>query len=295
MATVVAVLSTLPGCGILAALIYFGKSADPAKRVADALFLFGPLCTALPAMLLAVAALLASRHGARALLLTAACASTLLGAAAFAVGTSMGEPPVYPTIGRSVYAAGLFFGPFALLFGLPAALFAALTPGQLRRELRAAQERRILDVMLERGSLQLADLGLAANAHLEEVRELLAGLAAAGRLATHLDERTGRVYTARRLASLRALLVGTIEERGAASFEELGAFLAEPRDVVRYWVSDLVEAGHLGARIEAESVRFDPTGLGDAIVRACEDCGGPMKATGRGVFYCAYCGKESLV
>ena len=294
VATVVAVLAMLPGLGLLAAMLKFGEGG-PAAQVDEALFFFGPFCVAPAALILSVAAALAGRPGARALLLGGAALLTALAGATFLVGTLMGEEPVYDSFGIALAAALLFFGPFAFALSLPAAFFAIRTPGHVRRELVEAQERRLLDVMLQRGAADLADLARAAGADLDETRELLAGLARQNRLAARVDSASGRVHTARRLAALHALLVELVEKQGEISVEELSAELGEPAPTVDGWIAELLAAGHLSARVDGNRISFDPTGRGDARVRSCVDCGGPMKAVGRGVYYCAYCGAESVL
>jgi hypothetical protein len=293
---VLAMLAMLPGLGIAGAAFRFGKGgpANP-NNLASAFLLFGPTSAVPAAFLLAVAGLIAKRPGARTLLFGTASLLLTLGGVGCGVGLTMGEEPIEGGAPIAARAAALGYGPFVFLLGLPALVFAIVTPFRVWKDFVTEQCERMLDVMLARGSVAMADLTLATNATPERVRSLLESLVKEGKLAIHFDDRHQRVFTARRLASRQALLVELVETRARVSIDWLAAELGEPVEIVQAWVGDLRAAGHLSARLQDGWLQFDPDGKGSAITRSCESCGGPMKAVGRGVFHCAYCGSEVFV
>jgi len=100
------------------------------------------------------------------------------------------------------------------------------------------------------------------------------------------------VATTRRIASRQALRVDLVETRGQLPIDVLATELGEPLAVVRGWIEELLEADALSARVEGQTITFDPDGAGAALTRTCASCGGPMQAVGRGLFHCTYCDAE---
>ena len=289
----VAVCSMLPGLGLAGFALKLAEGDDIATVVGGALGLFGVFGTIPAAFLLMVAALLAGRPGARSVLLAGGALLLVVGGVSCGTAFTLADSSIEGGAAPAVKGMALIYGPFILLFAGLAAAFAVSTPLRLRRDLIAEQRRRVMEVLLDRGSVSISDLMLAANLDEAGVRRHLAELEQASHLAVRVDDNTRRVFTVRRIATRQALLVDLVETRGRLEIEALAGELGEPVPVVRGWIDELLTASALGARVGAGTITFEPGRAGDSLSRSCTACGGPMKAVGRGLYHCAYCDAET--
>lgn len=276
----VGVASMLPGLGLGSVFLLSTDAEKALDALMFALLLFGGLSVPPAAIGLVLAAISAGRRGARAVLLLVAAGLLAAGGTSCGVALELPSeaPPGHAFLWGSLGLAGLGL----VLAGLG---FLALvtTPGQIRRELADERRKRAVQLLLQDGSVPLAELqrGLGTD----EVQPILDALP----IAVRVDAGLGQVTTAERVARRHGLLLATIEERRTLPITELADLLREPPDVVRCWIDELVTSGSLDAAVTDGTVQFKAL----RPFAPCGGCGGPIAAVGGQVGRCVHCGSEA--
>jgi DNA-binding Lrp family transcriptional regulator len=184
--------------------------------------------------------------------------------------------------------------PLALLVSLPGIYSAARALPELRAVLEEDTSKRVLRILLARGSVSFAGLSKAVGISPAEVGERVDQLLVSGQLAGSMDGEQKWVYTAAYLAEKQLELLRWVSERGRVRLDDLARLLKVSAEITTEWIYQLAQREQFDGYINwKQGMIYAATAGRIGLASQCPQCGGQLSPAPGDSIVCLYCGTEA--